>query len=319
MKFSIITPALNQLAYLKRCIASIADQVAGSGIVDGCALPVEQELPAAQQPDSLTPEHALRVHHHIQDGCSTDGTVEYLKEYIARQQSTDTYQLTFTSEADGGMYDALNKGFSRATGEVFAWLNCDEQYLPGTLAKAAGFFLKYPEVDFIYGNALLLNENGSLLTYRKNPPLRRWYVQSDHLYTQSCAMFFRQHVFQETGCFDIQWKAVSDCDFITRLLKHGFKAGRMSEYLSVFFVTGQNLSNSRTGQDELIRWRTTAPPPVRMLHYPLRVLRYLEKYFSGGYRERFPLEYAVYLSGDSEHRSTFKPATGSARFIAWSR
>ena len=142
MKFSIITPSLNQLDYLKRCIASVADQ------------------------------RGVEVEHIVMDGGSTDGTVEWL-EVATERYSTDTYQLSSVSEADEGMYEALNKGFDRASGDVFSWLNCDEQYLPWTLQEVADYFARHPDIDFACGNTLMLDLDGKLLTFRKNPHLRK--------------------------------------------------------------------------------------------------------------------------------------------------
>ena len=53
-------------------------------------------------------------------------------------------RLRLFLEPDQGMYDALNKGLARAEGELWAWLNSDEQYLPGTLARVAGYFQAHP-------------------------------------------------------------------------------------------------------------------------------------------------------------------------------
>src|SRR5690348_16281526 len=94
MTFSIITPSFRNSDWLKLCIASVADQ-------------------------GVTAEHI------VQDAGSDDGTQEWLLK--------DARVRAF-AEKDGGMYDAVNRGLRRATGEILAYLNCDEQYLPGALS-----------------------------------------------------------------------------------------------------------------------------------------------------------------------------------------
>ena len=101
MKISVITPSFQNSAWLKRCVESVADQ----GPVLG--------------------------EHIVQDAGSTDGTREWL--------SVDPRVKAFF-EKDSGMYDAINRGFSRAHGDVLGYLNCDEQYLPGALAAVTYFF-----------------------------------------------------------------------------------------------------------------------------------------------------------------------------------
>lgn len=323
MRFSIITPSFNQLDHLKLCTASIFDQAR-----DG-----------------------IEIEHFIQDGGSEDGTVEWLNQYTENVvQGLQGHNYFFGSEStpDNGMYDALNKGIDHALRggqeqtsgvradqdleidrhelaadpsreNVIAWLNCDEQYLPGTLEKVARYFRENSDVDFVYGNALLLNEKGELLTYRKSPPLRKCYVQSDHLYVQSCTMFFRERIFRSGFRFDTQWKSVSDSDFVIRLLNSGFQAGRISEYLAIFFVTGTNLSGSEKGMAELNTWRQTMPVSLRRLALFLRGCRYFEKLLAGAYHEKFPMEYFIYLGEYPEARTRIKCLSGSSRFISWER
>src|SRR5437016_13801244 len=91
---SIVTPSYRSSAWLKLCIASVADQ-------------------------------AIQIEHLVQDNRSDDGTLDWL--------TRDPRVKAFV-EKDQGMYDAINRGLRRASGEILGWLNCDEQYLPGALA-----------------------------------------------------------------------------------------------------------------------------------------------------------------------------------------
>src|ERR1700758_4755369 len=94
LRFSIITPSFLGRQWLPLCIASVADQ------------------------------QRVEVEHIVQDSCSGDGTEELLRNYSSVRE--------YIEKAEG-MYDAVNRGFDRATGDILAYLNCDEQYLPGAL------------------------------------------------------------------------------------------------------------------------------------------------------------------------------------------
>lgn len=307
MQFFIITPSFNQLDYLKRCMASIADQGA-AGFV--------------------------RVHHHVQDGGSTDGTAAWLRVHQAEADAGTWgahYSFSFASEADDGMYDALNRGLGRmdpphwrnspsestpnvsTAGGIVAWLNCDEQYLPGTLMRVADFFAENPAVDFVYGDTLNVDPAGALLTYRKNPPLRRAYVAADHLYIQSASLFLRARIFERGMRFDTRWRAVSDCDLVCRLLKQGLKAAPLRAYLSVFTMTGQNLSVLAPGRRELTDFRREQAGWIRWMRWPLNVARFVEKALRGGYRHRAPLAYQLYAD-DLATRCRFTEEKPSSRF-----
>ena len=106
---SIVTPSFNMLKYLPLAHASIADQ-------------------------------GVTVEHIVMDGGSSDGTVDWLKQRP---------EIDAVSEKDRGMYHALNKAIGRATASIIGHLNCDEQYLPGTLQRVLTYFESHPEVDFV--------------------------------------------------------------------------------------------------------------------------------------------------------------------------
>src|SRR5437868_7755829 len=94
---SVVTPSLNQGAFIEATIRSV----------------LEQDYP--------------RIEHIVVDGGSTDGTLDVLRHYS---------HLRWSSEADEGQADAVNKGFGRAAGTIFGWLNADDLYLPGAVAAA---------------------------------------------------------------------------------------------------------------------------------------------------------------------------------------
>ena len=114
-KISIVTPSYNQSVFLERTLKSVLDQ---------------------SYPD---------LEFYVQDGGSTDGTVDVLKRYSDRLAG-------WASCADNGQSHAINVGFSKTSGEIMAWLNSDDILLPGTLSYVANYFSRHPDVDVVYGH-----------------------------------------------------------------------------------------------------------------------------------------------------------------------
>src|SRR6476620_6743048 len=133
MQFSIVTPSFRQLGWLKRCVKSIADQ------------------------------EGVAVEHIIQDA----GSGPELEEWIRANSQAQLFV-----EKDSGMYDAVNRGMARAKGEYLAFLNCDEQYLPGTLQRVKKACAENPWADAVAGDFLMLDGNNQLISFRKVTPLR---------------------------------------------------------------------------------------------------------------------------------------------------
>src|SRR5438309_5772154 len=120
---SVVTPSLNQGAYIEETIRSVLDQ----------------DYP--------------RIEHIVVDGGSTDGTLEILRRYP---------HLTWVSEPDGGQADAVNKGFRLAEGEIFGWLNADDLYLPGTISAAVAV-LRETGCGLVHGGWRQIDEEGKTI------------------------------------------------------------------------------------------------------------------------------------------------------------
>jgi glycosyltransferase involved in cell wall biosynthesis len=275
--FSIITPSLNMLSYLKRCHASIADQK-----------------------DAVS-------EHIVVDGDSSDGTVEWLAQ---------NGQIISNVQNDNGMYDAINRGLRLAKGEIISYLNCDEQYLPGALSFVKEFFAGHPETDIIFGDPLLVRPNGSLLAYRKGYQPRWFYILASHLYLFSCTMFLRRRIIDTGFQFDAHLKSSGDRDFVVRVLRYGYRAMHVKRYLAVFTVTGKNMGTSQNALLEKRRVMKAAPTWIKILRWPLNVMRLAEKLASGAYLQKMPLEYSIYDSADAVTRKAFRATKASFRWPA---
>lgn len=124
-KISIVTPSFNQGRFIQTCIDSVVAQ---------------------RWPD---------IEHFVIDGGSTDDTLTVLNNNAARLTA-------FISEPDKGAADAINKGLSRCTGDIVAWLNADDFYLPGAFEHIAAAWRSDPEASFWFGNGVRANEDGSI-------------------------------------------------------------------------------------------------------------------------------------------------------------
>lgn len=224
MKIYIVTPSYNQLNWLKMCVASVADQA-----VDG-----------------------IDVHHHIQDAQSSDGTPEWLGEVTTQEPASGNYQLTFASEADEGMYDAINRGWKRATDDVdvIAHLNCDEQYLPEALKKVATFFEAHQKADVVLADMIVIDAAGDYICHRRS-------LKPYAFTTRYCVGGFTATTFQRASItkqkqvfFDTSWKNFGDKVWYNALHKAGCRFAVCNELVSVFADTGANLNWTEEGQRE---------------------------------------------------------------------
>lgn len=275
--FSVITPSYNMLRFLPVCCSSVSDQ-------------------------------NVAYEHIIMDGGSTDGTVEWLK---------NRHNTISTSEKDEGMYDAINKGIQISRGEIISYLNCDEQYLPGTLQRVQEYFVANPKVDILFGNTLLIQPSGKLLAYRKSFVPRWPYVWASFLYLYTSSMFMRRRIFESGVLFDKTWKAAGDAEFVVRVLRKGFVARHVSEYFSAFMITGSNLSNSDHANTELRAFHQSAPLWLRYSNFITHRLIQLEKFLHGAYSEQFPISYSVYTAESPYARRDFTVVEASPLWKKW--
>jgi len=202
---STITPTLNSIDYLKKCILSVADQ-----------------LPA-------------QFEHIIIDGKSNDETIDFL---------SSVKYVKFVSRVDKSMYDAINTGLNMVSGDIIGFLNSDEQYLLGTLDFVEKFFAENENIDLLFGDALLVDPNGLLLAFRKAYRASRLYIMCSHLYFLTCTMFVRRKIIDAGFRFNSEMKSIADRDFVVSILKASYAAKHVNRYFSTFTITGNNLSNS---------------------------------------------------------------------------
>ncbi len=311
MRFTIVTPSYNQLDWLRLCVASVRDQVA-QGTDEWRVTSGEGKGAAAS---------LLSIEHIVQDA-GTPGIEEFAREQggdfyqdgkkvfsaqcSVNSQLSAGYSLTICSEKDEGMYDAINKGLRKATGEICAYLNCDEQYLPGALRWVADYFSVAPRTDVLFGAAIVTRADGSYVCDRRVMVPTRWHTMvSGNLSIFTSSTFFRRTAVVDRGLlFDPQWRVCGDAVWALCLLDAGLRMEATHKPLSVFAETGANLSataNPRAAE-ESCRLARSAPAVARVLKFGVLLSYRLRRWWSGAYTLR-PHRYSIYaISGSAQRR-----------------
>jgi glycosyltransferase involved in cell wall biosynthesis len=198
---SVVTPSFNQARFIERTIRSILDQGRGD------------------------------VEHIIVDGGSTDGTLEILQRYQGR--------ISWISEKDRGQAHAINKGLTRSTGEIVAWLNSDDTYEPGALDQVVRHFTGAPDCRWAYGKCRIVDEDDReirpLVTRYKNLLLARYSfpkLLSENFISQP-AVFWRRSLLDEVGYLNEEEHYCMDYDYWLRLGSR-YPAGVIPAYLANF-------------------------------------------------------------------------------------
>ena len=283
-EFSIVTPTFRQLDWLRLCIASVRDQVLHSAlsiehIVQDAGTPGVEDL-ARELGEEFHRDGQL-IFHAKESGAGVPPAV-----LQSASDQAANYSLKIFSEKDAGMYDAINRGLTRSAGEICAWLNSDEQYLPDTLSKVAEIFKQQTKLDVLLGDAILLNASLEPVCYRRIMVPSLWHTRLVHLHSLSCAMFFRKSCLPAPP-LDPQWKVIGDAVLMDRWLREGRKIRACGNPLSIYTFTGSNLSAGHLGAQEHERWLGESglrakwrKPGIVMLHRFRRLMHRAYERFS---------------------------------------
>lgn len=183
-KLSIITPSFNQAQYLEQTILSVLGQ-------------------------NYEPLEYIIV-----DGGSADGSVEIIRKYEDRL-------AYWVSEQDRGQAHAINKGLERATGDIVAYLNSDDLYLPAAFAAVVGYFSEHPHVEWLCGDTLMFGEGGKdELISAKVPRTAADCLCWGYTAPQP-GMFWKRELLREG--FAERWRYCFDHELYVRLLLEGHR------------------------------------------------------------------------------------------------
>jgi glycosyltransferase involved in cell wall biosynthesis len=172
----------------------------------------------------------------VMDGGSTDGTDAIVREYASR--------LSWISERDRGQSHAINKGFTRARGDVVAWLNSDDMFLPGAVTRAIDAFRAAPTAGAVYGEGYLIDRAGHRIgRFPETRPLNLWRLVylSDFVLQQST--FFRRAAVEDVGWLDEDLHYAMDWDLLIKLGKR-FGLQYVPEYLGLFRIYDEAKTSS---------------------------------------------------------------------------
>jgi glycosyltransferase involved in cell wall biosynthesis len=261
---SIITPSFRASKWLKLCIASVADQ------------------------------KGVAFEHIVQDSCSDDGTQHWL--------SNDP-RVTAFIEKDNGMYDAINRGLRRASGEICAYLNCDEQYLPGTLSQIFATLQKNPQIDILLTGSLVVDGQGRYICSRPALEPLLPLLKAGLMYNLSCGMFFRAKLVREKNLFfDPNLRVIGDLEWLRRSIEAGAHVEVLNLITSTFSDLGTNLALSAPAEVVAAK---AAPSLLGRLSYSTTVMLHrLRRLLAGHYCLR-PFNYSIYTLEHDEERQTF--------------
>jgi len=146
----------------------------------------------------------------IVDGGSTDDTVNVIKKYESKL-------AWWVSERDKGQTDAINRGFARSNGDIFAWINSDDPYEPGAFTSAVEYFQEHPEVGMIYGDCNYINESGQVIGKFNSAQTNYRYLRQGYTHIPQQTMFFRADLWKQAGPLDPSFYFAMDYDLWTRI------------------------------------------------------------------------------------------------------
>ena len=147
----------------------------------------------------------------IVDGGSTDGTVAVVRKY-------ERWLAHWVSEPDRGQSDAINKGWSLAKGDILAYLNSDDTYMPGAVQTAAAFLGQHPDVGMVHGGCNIIDEHSRLKQrYRTGDfKIEKVLCGSPSPIAQPSA-FVRRAVIDDVGPLDVDMDMAMDLDLWVRI------------------------------------------------------------------------------------------------------
>ena len=183
---SIVTPSYNKGSFIEETILSVKNQ---------------------------TYHH---VEHIVVDGGSTDETLDILRKYAD--------SLIWISEPDEGQSDAINKGWRMSKGEILAYLNADDTYMPEAVQTAVEFLNNNPDVGMVYGDADFTDEHGEVTGHYKTCEFDLKRMLCSHNHVPQPTVFFRREVLDKVDYIDNDLHLAMDLDYWIRIsLKFGIK------------------------------------------------------------------------------------------------
>lgn len=249
MKFSLVTVTYNSAQTLRDTLASVLSQT------------------------------CQNIEYIIVDGLSKDDTVEIIKEYEPQFSG----RMKWVSEKDCGLYDAMNKGFRMATGDIIGIINSDDLISdPEAIEKVMRCFEVDNSVDAVYADLYYVVQDDT------SKIVRHWKSGKQRSFTKGWhpahpTFYVRREVYQKYGLFDLDFKFAADFELMLRLIdKEHIKLHYLPEPLvrmRLGGTTSKNLSNIRKGNLECINAFKKNGIKVSTLYPLYRLLPKIKQYF----------------------------------------
>ncbi len=212
---SVITPVLNGVKYVERCIQSV----------------LRQGYP--------------RIEHVFADGGSIDGTLEMLSHYTSLYPD----RIRYVSGPDKNAADGWNKGLEMARGEIFGWLGADDTYEPDAVQTVVKFFKSNPRAVFAFGDCNIIDDkNGKTVRFEAmggnaSEQLQKLLTGPNYIATTSA--FYKREVVERVGIMDTRLNGNGcDLDYWIRVAKV-YDLHRIGEVLSNFRLREDSTSGSK--------------------------------------------------------------------------
>lgn len=245
VKFSVVVPSFNQVRFLRRALESLL----------------------IQRPD-------VDLECIVMDGGSEDGSVDEIRRF-ALAAAERGIGVHWQSGRDGGQAAALRSGMSRATGDVHAYLNSDDCYLPGALRRVRDAFESDPSAMWVTGDCRIVDSEGREIQRSVRAYKRYWarrYTRTRlHLlnFIAQPATFWRRDAADRVGEFDARLHYTMDYDYWLRLAGLGAPA-YVDEAVAEFRIHGESKGGSsyreQFREDFATLMRYESRPVVRAVH-----------------------------------------------------
>jgi glycosyltransferase involved in cell wall biosynthesis len=241
LKITIITPSYNQGDYIERTIQSV----------------INQNYP--------------NLEYLIFDGGSTDNSVKIIKKYALKYPHIIQWQ----SKKDKGQVDAINQGLRRASGDIIAYINSDDYYLPDSFLMVTKYFIKNPNKLWLVGNCLVTQKSLIWTFIFKH----LWPVEVHQVFLKifntinQPSVFLRSDLVKTIGQFNPQYVYAFDYDYWLRCTRKSLP-GRVRQNLSVFTIH-QNAKGSTNYRKQFIEdyqiiCKYTSNKYIKYIHKKIR-------------------------------------------------
>ena len=256
-KISIVTPNLNQGQFLERTICSVLEQ------------------------------NYTNLEYIIIDGGSTDNSLNIINKY-------QKFLHYWISEPDKGQSNAINKGFQKATGEIWGWINSSDYYYPNAFKKVADEFSNNPLIDLIHAYEDHVDENENYL-FTFYPSFKNFLLSTLFIGTvKQLTCFFRKDLFYKINGIDESLHYTMDLDLFLKMAFSG-----KSKYLNSKIGAYRQHNNQKTSMPNYhkvdIEWLFVMKRFLKTINFPYPVYIILRKIFKTYYFFKKKLKRTMYF------------------------